>query len=48
MTKGNDNVTIDHERIGNVINRILKPQTMADRELMWTAIVMFALGFLIA
>ena len=40
-------MTFDTDRINDVISRILKPQTDADRDLMWTAIAMLLVGILI-
>ena len=50
LTKGNDNVTNDKkptDRFSDVFNRIFKPETEADHDLMWVAVIAFVAGALI-
>ena len=35
------------DRFADIVNRILKPRTDADRDLMWTAAVAFCFGALV-
>lgn len=47
LTKGNEDMTFDSDRINDVISRILKPQTDEDHILKWTAMIMLIAGIMI-
>lgn len=50
MTKGNEHVTKDKksaDRFTQIFNRIFKPKSESDYDLMWTAVVAFIAGAVI-
>lgn len=50
MTKGNEDVTKDDkpaDRFTQVFNRIFKPESESDHDLLWTAVIAFILGAVI-